>query len=107
MFVSILTNLLLINLIVVLAHESGFFISLDEWVSSKWKFHHLPKIMMCALCQTWWLSLLYIIITPGAFSLLGIVSCLLNAHLTELTQGIWRTIKTAVMDILGKINDIL
>lgn len=107
MFVSILTSLLLINLIVVLAHESGFFISLDEWVSSKWKFHHLPKIMMCALCQTWWLSLLYIIITPGAFTLLNILLCLANAHLTEITQGIWRTIRTAIMDILGKINDIL
>ena len=107
MFVTILLNLLWINLIVVLVHEAGFFTYLDEWVNKKWKFYHLPKLLTCALCQTWWLSLLYIIITPGAFSLLGIVACLINAHLTELTQGIWRTIRTLIMDILGKINDKL
>lgn len=104
MFVNILINLLLINFIVVLAHESGFFVSLDEWVSKKWKFHHLPKIMMCALCQTWWLSLLYVILTPGALSILSILLCLVNAHLTEITTGIWRTVKTAINDFLGWIN---
>lgn len=104
---AIIFSLLIINLIVILAHESGFFLSLDEWVSSKWRFHHLPKIMLCALCQTFWLSLLFIIITPGAFTLLNILLCLVNAHLTEITQGIWRTVKTAIMDILGWINNKL
>lgn len=104
---AIICNLLLINIIVILAHESGFFESLDEWVNKKWKFYHLPHIMMCALCQTWWLSLLYIIITPGAFTLLNILLCLLNAHLTEITQGLWRTIKTAAMNFLGWINRYL
>lgn len=100
----IILALLLINIFVVLAHESGFFEYLDEKVNSKWKFYHLPKIVMCALCQTWWLSLLYIIITPGAFTLLNICLCMVNAHLTEVTQGIWRTIRTAIMDFLAWIN---
>ena len=97
-------TLLLINIFVVLAHESGFFEYMDDLVSKKWKFHHLPKIVMCALCQTWWLSLLYIILTPGAFTILNICLCMVNAHLTEITQGLWRTIKTAIMDVLGWIN---
>lgn len=100
-------TLLLINIFVVLAHESGFFEYMDDWVSKKWKFHHLPKIVMCALCQTWWLSLLYIILTPGAFTILNICLCMLNAHLTEITQGLWRTIKTMIMDVLGWINRYL
>lgn len=102
-----LIALLIINLIVVLIHESGFIENIDTWVSTKWKFHHLPKIMVCALCQTNWLSLLYIIITPGAFTLLNILLCLLNAHLTEITQGIWRTFKTGMMDLIGWINRYL
>lgn len=106
MFVSILTNLLLINLIVVLAHESGFFISLDEWVSSKWKFHHLPKIMMCALCQTNWLSILYILVT-GQFTLFALMLCLINAHLTEITLPLVRTIKSLFMKILELINKLI
>lgn len=97
-------TLLLINIFVVLAHESGFFEYMDDWVSTKWKFHHLPKIVMCALCQVWWVSLLYIILTPGAFTILNICLCMINAHLTEITQGLWRTIKTAIMDALGWIN---
>jgi Na+/H+ antiporter NhaD/arsenite permease-like protein len=44
-------TLLLINIFVVLAHESGFFEYMDDWVSKKWKFHHLPKIVMCACAR--------------------------------------------------------
>lgn len=97
-------SLLIINLIVMLIHESGFIDYMDDWVSKKWKFHHLPYPVRCMLCTTWWLSLLYIIIVPRGFTLLNILLCLVNAHLTEITQGLWRTIKTAIMDVLGWIN---
>ena len=99
-------DLLLINIIMVLIHESGFITTIDSWVNKKWRFYHLPYPIRCMLCGTWWISLGYIIIT-GQLSLLGIMLCLLNAHLTEITQGIWRTIKTAVMDLLGWINKYL
>lgn len=107
MCVSILVNLLIINIIMVLIHESGFITNIDEMINKKWKFHHLPYPVRCLLCGTWWISLLYIILTPGAFTLLNILLCLLNAHLTEITQGIWRTIKTLIMDVLGWINRYL
>lgn len=91
-------------MIMVLVHESGFIEKMDDMISTKWKFHHLPYPIRCLLCGTWWLSLLYIIITPGAFTLLNILLCLLNAHLTEITQGIWRTIRTAVLDVIAWLN---
>ena len=103
----ILIDLLIINAIMVLIHESGFIEHLDSWVESKWRFHHLPFPVRCLLCGTFWLSMLYIIITPGAFTLLNVCLCLVNAHLTEITQGIWRTLRTGVMDLIGWISDRL
>ena len=77
-------QLLLINLIVVLVHLSGFWDNLDDWVSKKFPLHHLPHIFVCGLCQCWWLSLLYCILT-GNLTLLGITLSLVNAHLTAVT----------------------
>lgn len=101
-----IVDLLLINLIVVLAHASGFFEYLDDWVSTKWRFHHLPKIMVCALCQTNWLSILYILIT-GQFSLLGLMLCLVNAHLTDITLPLVQTIKNTFLNVIGWLNNYL
>lgn len=99
-------SLLIINLIVVLAHASGFFEYMDDWVSKKWRFHHLPKIMVCALCQTNWLSILYILVT-GQFSLLGLMLCLVNAHLTDITLPLVQTIKDFLLKILVLINKLI
>ena len=99
-------SLLIINLIVMLIHESGFIDYIDDWVSKKWKFHHLPKIMVCALCQTFWLGILYILLT-GQFTLPGILLCLVNAHLSEVTQGIFRIVKKAVFDMLSWLDNVL
>ena len=107
MCANILLNLLIINIIMVLIHESGFIEKMDEMISTRWKFYHLPYPVKCLLCGTWWISLLYIIITPGAFTLFNIMLCLLNAHLTEITQGIWRVGKEAIMKVLGWFNRIL
>ena len=104
---AIIFSLLIINFIMVLIHESGFIQNVDEWISSRWKFYHLPYPIRCLLCGTWWLSLLFIIITPGAFTLLNIMLCLVNAHLTEITQGLWRTIKKLIMDLIGWINNYI
>lgn len=99
---NILLNLLLINVIMTLIHESGFIENVDEWISSKWKFHHLPYPVLCLLCGTWWMSLLYIIIA-GPFNLFTIALCLLNAHLTQITQPLFRL----VMNMLYKMIELL
>lgn len=100
---NILLNLLLINIFVVLVHEAGFFESLDDWISTKYKFHHLPYIFLCALCQTFWLSLLYIIIT-GQIALWTIALCVINAHMTKVTQPLYRLIENILLKVIYLIN---
>ena len=103
---TIILNLLLINLIMTLIHESGFIEKMDEWVSSKWKFYHLPYPVRCLLCGTWWLSLLYIIIA-GPFNLLTVALCLINAHLTKITQPLCRMVENIALLVIQKVNDWL
>lgn len=100
---AIIYSLLLINLIVILAHESGFFISMDEWVSSKWKFYHLPKIFMCACCQTFWLSMLFIIVT-GNVTLFTMMLCFLNCHVTKITTPLVKTVENILLKVIELIN---
>lgn len=100
---NIFLNLLLINVIMTLIHESGFIENVDEWISSKWKFHHLPYPVLCLLCGTWWMSLLYIIIA-GPFNLFTIALCLLNAHLTKITQPIFRLLENILLKLIYLLN---
>ena len=99
-------NLLIINLFVCLVHEAGFFETLDTMISERYKFHHLPYIFMCALCQTFWLSLLYIAIA-GPFSLLTIVLCLVNAHATKIVQPLYRLIENLLLRVIALLNEWL
>ena len=100
---NIFLNLLFINIFVVLVHEAGFFVSLDDWINSKYKFHHLPYIFLCALCQTFWLSLLYVIIT-GQIALWTIALCVINAHMTKVTQPLYRLIENILLKVIYLIN---
>lgn len=99
-------QLLVISSIVALVYMSGFWDSLDEWINKKFKFYHLPHILECTLCQTWWLSLLYIIIT-GNLSILTIMLCLINAHLNMVVIAIFRTIFNFIMKVIDNINTLL
>lgn len=95
-------DLLWLSLIVALVYLSGFWTYLDDYISTRFKFHHLPHLLSCALCQTWWLSLLYIIIA-GKLSLLGIVFCLVNAHLVNILIPLLTTIYNAVLRVIGAV----
>lgn len=96
-------NLLLINVIMTLIHESGFIETIDGMISEKWKFHHLPYPVRCLLCGTWWTSLLYVIIA-GPFNLLTIALCLLNAHLTKITQPLYRLLENLLLKVIELLN---
>ena len=103
MLTTTLTNLLLINLIMTLIHESGFVENIDDWISNKYKFYHLPYPIRCLLCGSFWVSLLYIVIA-GPFNLLTIALCLLNAHLTQITQPLFRLIMNALLKVIELLN---
>ena len=100
---TIILDLVMINLFVVLVHEAGFFETIDEMISEKYKFHHLPYIFMCSLCQVWWLSLLYILIT-GRIQLWTILACLISAELTKITTPLVRLIENLMMKVIELLN---
>jgi len=99
-------DLFLINLIVALVYKSGFWDSLDAYINDKFKFYHIPHILKCTLCQVFWLSILYIIIT-GNITLLAIVLCLVNAHLNIVLIAIISTIINFIMNIINSINILI
>lgn len=99
-------QLLVISSIVALVYMSGFWNSLDEYINEKFKFYHLPHILECTLCQTFWLSLLYIIIT-GNLSIITIMLCLVNAHLNVVVIAIFRTVLNFILKIIDSINTLL
>ena len=106
MLITTLTNLLLINIIMTLLHESGFIENVDDWISDKYKFHHLPYPVRCLLCSTNWISIFYVIIT-GQLSLLTLMLCLLNAHLTQITQPLFRFIMNALLKVVELLNRLV
>lgn len=97
-------HLLLINLILMMVHESGFIEKIDEMINARWKFYHLPYPVKCLLCGTNWISIFYIIIT-GQLSLLTLMLCLLNAHLTKITQPLFRLLENVALLIIAKLNE--
>lgn len=99
-------NLVWIGLIVALVYLSGFWDTLDSYISGRFKFHHIPHIFLCALCQTWWLSLLYIICT-GHLTLFNIVLCLVNAHLSKVYIPLWTLLENLLLKIIELINKIV
>lgn len=100
------TDLIIIMLTVMLIFESGFWNTMDGIVNSRYRFHHLPHILMCQLCQTWWLCLLYIIVT-GNLSLINILLCLVVANMGEIALPLWKLIKNSVKTFIeGLINKI-
>ncbi len=92
-------NILWINLIVALVYLSGFWDVMDSELNKRVQFAHLPHILQCGLCQVFWLSLLYVIIA-GKFTLLNMMLCLVNAHLTEVTIPLITTIKNWLLKII-------
>lgn len=103
---NLILNLLFINIFVSLVHEAGFFETLDGMINERYKLRHLPYIFLCALCQTFWLSLLYIIIA-GPFNLFTITLCLINAHLTKITLPLYRMIENILLKVIELINKVL
>lgn len=100
--ITTIINLLLINLIVCLVFLSGFVDEVDDAISRKWRFHHLPKPFSCALCMTLWCSVIWLLCV-GQFNILNIALCLANAHLTKITIPLWSVIENWLLKIISWI----
>lgn len=98
-----ISSLIIINLFVVLTHETGFFETIDTMINERYKFHHLPYIFLCGLCQVNWLSLLYLMIT-GNVTLFTIMLCPLNGLLTRVTQPLYRFVENLMMKVIELLN---
>lgn len=103
MLTTTLTNLLLINVIMTLIHESGFIENIDDWISNKYKFYHLPYPVRCLLCTCTWISIFYVIIT-GQFSLVTLALCLINAHATKIVQPLFRFVENLLLKAIELLN---
>lgn len=92
-------TMVMIAAIVTLVFESGFWDNLDRWVNSKWQFYHLPHLLLCGLCQTWWLCLGYLIIS-GNLTLFNIMIALMIAHLPEILSPLFNIVKGYVLKLI-------
>ena len=104
--ITTITNLLLIALIVTLVYDSGFFDVLDAEIGKRWKFYHLPHIFHCRLCGTWWLTLIYIIVT-GQLSLLNIAFCIVAAYTADIISPAVKTIQNIILKVIELINRLI
>lgn len=100
---TIILNLILINIIVCLVFNAGFWDTMDSYVNKKYPLHHLPHLLTCALCQCWWLGFLYLLVT-GNLTLLTIALALMNATLTSVMIPLLKLIENYLLKIIEIMN---
>ena len=98
-------NMILIATIVVFILDiSGFSETIRKFFRALNK--RTPKVMVCSLCLTWWLSLIYLIIT-NAFKLQFICLALIIANTTSLISGLWWLIYDAINALIVALSRII
>ena len=88
-------ELLMISAAVMMIFESGFWNEMDELVNKHFKFSHLPKIFRCQFCQTFWLSLFYLLLIKETL-ISSLFIALINANIGELMLPIFKLIKETI-----------
>jgi hypothetical protein len=97
-------DLLYITLFVALIEDTGFWDNLDEEINRRFKLYHLPHLFRCSLCQTWWLCLLYIIVTNN-LTFFNIIVCLLLANLPPFIIALFNSIKGIIWKLINILNN--
>lgn len=104
-----ITTIIVIQIIcVIIIDLSGFTESLLTAISyfltqgKITKTDYSIKPFTCSLCMTWWLSLIYLVITHN-LSLLLILTALLAAYLTPITKDIL----ILISDLAAKLNRVI
>lgn len=88
-------ELLMISAAVMMIFESGFWNEMDELVNKHFRFSHLPKIFRCQFCQTFWLSLFYLLIIKESL-ISSLFIALINANIGELMLPLFKLIKETI-----------
>lgn len=108
---NLILHLILIQITTVFIIDlSGIIDELKHWIWKKWikvgDYHRISfKPITCSLCMTWWLCLLYLIITHQ-LTLLTIAITALIAYLSSTTGDflIWiRDLLTKLITLLYKL----
>ena len=99
-------NLFYISTIVTLINDTGFWDVLDNQINKKIKFHHLPHIFFCSLCQAWWICLIYTLIM-GKITIFNVLICLIMGYMTEIISPLFRLTMEIIKKIIEKITKIL
>lgn len=97
-------DLFFLSLLVALIFESGFWDSLDAYINARFKFYHIPHILKCGLCQTWWLCFIYLIIT-GNITLFNLVIAMIFAHSSDIIRALFCSTREMVMRLINILNN--
>lgn len=99
-------NILLIAIFVVCVTDiSQFFNQMEEYLA-KWlnlKQVHI-KLLECSLCQTWWLSLIYLICTNN-ITLINIVIAILISVFTTQIKNVITLFQDIITKLINKMYD--
>lgn len=105
-------DLLIMSCILVFAIDLSGFIQVISKKIWGWMYPNvryngwiIPKPFSCSLCSTFWLGLLYLLLTHNfTFLMVGYVALL--AFLTPVIGSILITIKDFLITIINKIYDL-
>ena len=97
---SVLLNVIFIQIIVCFIIDlSGFIQSMEEGLSKWFRFKCvIPKPFSCSLCSGWWINLIYLIITHH-FTLPYVVFVALVSFFSKNISGILRWIQESLIKI--------
>ena len=99
-------DIFIVACVVSLIHSTGFFDDMDEMVSKRWKFIHIPKIIMCQNCLTWWCCLIWVLFS-GNLSLFSLLFCILMWYVSPLISRVLQLIIDGFGCILDKLSEII
>lgn len=93
-------QLLIITIIVSVIFLTGFPFEIDDIISKKWRFHHLPaKPFLCVVCSSWWCMFFYLLFTHQ-LSLISVLIALLLAYAAPTISNVIVLIKRCIDRII-------
>lgn len=112
MTTELIKDIILISFIVTGVFYSGFPMEIEATINRVMKKSGrigtfvLPKPFSCALCTTFWISLIWTLCVYG-FSLTNVLLCLLAGLSTTVLDNLYALVLDTSNTVLIRINEIL